>query len=791
MIAEELERNIHFAREDARRRGLEFVTIEHLVLALLDNSQVRQILARGADARGLRLALESFIQNRVPKRKTPGDTPPTEGFKRVIRRALSPRNGQLQKQNAAINGLHVLAAVYAERDSIASYYLQKHGVERLGIIAHLAHPAPPADSADSADSSHAVIPPFSNPSSPSTDDPSHPSPGAQSQTHPGLRPAPPNRPRDIELTAAAAAGGLESPFGRENEIAQAARALARKYKNNPLLVGEPGVGKTAVVHALAHRIASGNIPPALVGMKIFAVSVSDLVAGAKYRGDFEQRMRDLLEKCRAAGNAAIFIDEIHTVIGAGAASGGALDAANILKPALASGGIRCIGATTFSEFRRVFERDAALARRFQPISIDEPAADELEVILNGVVSRLESHHGVSYAPDAAMEAAELSRKWMPNKFLPDKAIDILDDAGADRRMNGADKGSEKKGGAGKVGAGVGARVGARVGAGELERAAARLTGRSAEIASRGEARRLANLEKRLAARVLDQPEAMRRLAGAVLRARLGYAEKRRAAGAFLFTGPTGVGKTETARRLAEILAAPLLRYDMSEYMERHAASRLIGAPPGYVGFDQGGRLTEEISRYPGAVILFDEAEKAHPDVLNLLLQVMDYGALTDGGGRRADFSGATIILTSNAGAAEWERAPVGFGRENSGDAKAGDEAVSRMFSPEFRNRLDAIVRFHPLGALTIGRILSARLSALQAEMLERKGVKIAFGRELREELRRDGFSPTMGARPLEKLIRERILESLARAEAEGILASGGKYEVEADEKGAAVVRAGK
>ena len=764
MIAEELERNIYAAREDARRRGLEFVTVEHLVLALLDNSQVREILNRGADADGLRRALEAFVQNRVPKRKTPGDAPPTEGFKRVIRRAFARPPAQQQGRDATVNGLHILAAVYAERDSVASYYLQKHGVERLGIIAHLSSRAPhsfhsssPSDGMGGMSGAGGMGGSGMHP---------HSEPGL----NPGLRLAPPGGGRDVELTAAAVSGELESPFGREKEVAQAARALARKYKNNPLLVGEPGVGKTAVVHALAHRIARGQVPEALAGMKIFAVSVSDLVAGAKYRGDFEQRMRDLLEKCRAAGNAAIFIDEIHTVVGAGAAAGGALDAANILKPALSGGGARCIGATTFAEFRRVFERDAALSRRFQPVNISEPGGDELEVILNGVVSRLEAHHGVCYAADAAAAAAELSRKWMPNKFLPDKAIDILDDAGAHRRMSEGERGGA-------------------IGARDLEKSAARLTGRAGEIASRGEARKLANLERRLRARVLDQPEAMRRLAGAVLRARLGYAERRRAAGAFMFTGPTGVGKTETARRLAEILAVPLLRYDMSEYMERHAASRLIGAPPGYVGFDQGGRLTEEVSRHPGAVVLFDEAEKAHPDVLNLLLQVTDYGALTDGGGRRADFSGATIILTSNAGAAEWERGPAGFGSEGGGDAGAGDEAVARMFSPEFRNRLDAIVRFRALGAGTIGRILSARLAALRREVRERKGAEVGFGRRLREGLRRDGFSATMGARPLERLIRERVLESLARAEAEGGLVAGGRYTVEVG-KGGVEVRGG-
>ena len=357
MIAEELERNIYAAREDARRRGLEFVTVEHLVLALLDNSQVREILNRGADADGLRRALEAFVQNRVPKRKTPGDAPPTEGFKRVIRRAFARPPAQQQGRDATVNGLHILAAVYAERDSVASYYLQKHGVERLGIIAHLSSRAPHTfhSSSPSDGMGGSGMHPHSEPG-----------------LNPGLRLAPPGGGRDVELTAAAVSGELESPFGREKEVAQAARALARKYKNNPLLVGEPGVGKTAVVHALAHRIARGQVPEALAGMKIFAVSVSDLVAGAKYRGDFEQRMRDLLEKCRAAGNAAIFIDEIHTVVGAGAAAGGALDAANILKPALSGGGARCIGATTFAEFRRVFERDAALSRRFQPVNISEP-----------------------------------------------------------------------------------------------------------------------------------------------------------------------------------------------------------------------------------------------------------------------------------------------------------------------------------------------------------------------------------------------------------------------------------
>ena len=800
-LAPELERNIRAARDDARRRGLERVTIEHLLLELLDNPEVQAAVNPGADIAGLRNSLQTFVNHRVPRRKIPGDAAPADNFLRVLHRAAVAA----QNRNAPVNGLHILAAVYAERESPAAYYLQKHGVERLEILARLAS-HPPHSHPPPSNSNPAASRPFPThfPPDPAHAQPSHPG----GQTVPAPVPGAPggNRPRAVELCALAAAGTLEAPFGRDREVAQAARALARKYKNNPVLVGEPGVGKTAVVHALAHRVARGEVPPVLAGMKIFSVSVSDLVAGAKYRGDFEQRMRDLLEKCRAAENAALFIDEIHSVVGAGAASGGALDAANILKPALSVGGVRCIGATTFSEFRRVFEKDAALARRFQPVAVREPDDDELQVILSGVVARLSAHHGVSFSPDAPTVAVDLSRRWLPNKFLPDKAIDILDDAGAHWRLQ-----NKKTNGAnGKDDAEV-------VNADDLAHAVSRLCGRPTEVVSQSDARRLSGLERKLAARVLDQPEAMRRLAGAVLRARLGYGEARQAAGAFLFTGPTGVGKTETAKRLAELLCAPLLRYDMSEYAERHSASRLIGAPPGYVGFDQGGKLTEDVSRNPGAVVLFDEAEKAHPDVLNLLLQVTDYGALTDGGGRRADFSGATIILTSNAGAAEWERIPAGFGRGAKGnggngagsygngaggsgkgsgsggiietpDERAGDEAVSRMFSPEFRNRLDAIVRFHPLGESTVAKILSRRLSELQTQMRDRKKIQITFGRKLRLGLRRDGFSPAMGARPLERLLRERVLEPLARAEAEGLLTAGGKYSAEETPSGTVVAQ---
>ena len=713
MITQELEDNIKFTRTDARRRRLGAVTVEHLVLVLIDNSSVRRCLsACNADIQSLRQDLEHFIESQIPS-ATSAEPAPTAEFKRVLRRAVEQEGGRNRT-----SGAHVLAAVFAEPNSRAAYYLGKHGVERLAILAHAGGRLAESPESDSR-----------------TDD---------------------------DWVAMAAAGRLETPFGRADEVAEITRILSRKYKNNPLLVGEPGVGKTAVVRQLAHLAANKNAPPILAEFSLHAVSVGDLVAGTKYRGDFEQRIRQLLDKCRARPNAALFIDEIHTLVGAGAVSGGNLDAANIMKPLL-DGGIRCIGATTFTEYRRIFEKDAALARRFHKIDIHEPGGEELDAILSGVVTRLSAHHHVPYDPASKAAAITYSRRFLPSRFLPVKAVDWLDDAGARNRA---------------------AQSLSPVVAEDVAEVAADMAGVAADIVR--DENRLGDLAAQLSTHVIAQDEAASQLAAAVLRRRLGYHDHAQTAGSFLFAGPTGAGKTEMAKQLAQALGAALLRFDMSEYMESHSVSRLIGAPPGYVGHDLGGKLTEEIARHPGAVVLLDEIEKAHPEVRNIFLQIMDYGALTDNTGRRADFTNAILIMTSNVGAESWERPPPGFARRDA--EQAGDEELSRRFSPEFRNRLDAIIRFRPLSADALSRVLRLSLNQLAARLRADKNISVRFGRRLRAACLADGFSPSMGARPLRRLLRERIIDPLAAAESEGKIVSGGKYVIENSEDGNPVVR---
>ena len=720
MITPELEDNINFTHADARRRRLGAVTLEHLVLVLMDNTSVRRCLAScSADVESLRQDLEHCIQSQTPRAE--GKRPaPTAEFERVIRRAVLQTRARHSRGGGA-SGAHVLAAVFAEPGSRASYYLCKHGVERLAVLAHAN--AKPAESESAARTAAQEI------------------------------------KEENDLAAQAAAGKLESPFGRETEVAEIARVLGRKYKNNPLLVGEPGVGKTAIVHKFAHYAISEDAPPFLSGLSLLSVSVGELVAGTRYRGDFEQKMRKLLEKCRARPNAVLFIDEIHTVVGAGAVSGGSLDAANLMKPLLC-GGVRCIGATTFAEYRRIFDRDAALSRRFHKIPVSEPDGEELDSILSGVLPRLAAHHKTEYASGAADAAVKYSRRFLPSRFLPDKAIDLLDDAGSQKNLQKTNSPVSESDIA----------IVARVAAG------------LPPVKSGGEK----DLAARLSARVLDQPEAASHLAAAVLRRRFGYHDNGRTAGAFLFAGPTGTGKTEMARQLAQALGANLLRFDMSEYMEAHSVSRLIGAPPGYVGFEQGGGLAEGVARHPESVVLLDEIEKAHPEVLHIFLQVMDYGALTDNAGRRADFSNVILIMTSNAGAEEWERPPVGFGRKDSD--LAGAQAAARRFSPEFRNRLDAVVRFAPLSANAINRIVSLRLRELRDRLRADKNLHLRIGRRLRLSLSRDGFSAAMGARPLERLLRSRVLDALAGAEAAGRISPGGRYCLEEDSSGEIVLQ---
>src|SRR5881398_3154622 len=707
MIAQELEVSLHMAFVEARQKRHEFITVEHLLLALLDNPTAAEVLrACGANMDELRKNLTQHIVEQTPRIAADRevDTQPTLGFQRVIQRAILHVQSSGKKE---VTGANVLVAIFGEKDSHAVYFLQQQGIARLDVVNYISH--------------------------------------------------------GITKTPQAHAGKIDPLIGRDKELERVVQTLCRRRKNNPLLVGEAGVGKTAIAEGLARRIVEGNVPDLLAKCTVYALDMGALLAGTKYRGDFEQRLKAVLKQLVDNPNAILFIDEIHTVIGAGAASGGTLDASNLLKPVLSTGQLKCIGATTYNEYRGVFEKDHALSRRFQKIDVVEPSVDETVEILKGLKSRFEAHHSVKYTANALTTAAELSARYINDRHLPDKAIDVIDEAGAAQRI--APKAKQKK----------------VIGKPEIEEIIAKIARIPPRSVSNDDRSALANLDRDLKAVVFGQDKAIEALASAIKMARSGLGNPQKPIGNFLFSGPTGVGKTEVARQLAYCMGIELHRFDMSEYMERHAVSRLIGAPPGYVGFEQGGLLTEQITKKPYSVLLLDEIEKAHPDIFNVLLQVMDHGTLTDNNGRKADFRNVVIVMTTNAGADMLSKNSMGFTK----NTEAGDEmeSIKRMFTPEFRNRLDATISFAALDHDVILRVVDKFLLELEAQLHEKK-VEPSFTQALKEYLAIKGFDPQMGARPMSRLIQDTIRKALADELLFGRLVSGGRVTIDvgADEK---------
>ncbi len=736
MIAQELEVSLHMAFVDARQKRHEFITVEHLLLALLDNPTAADVLrACGANIEELRKALGQHVSEQTPKIASDRevDTQPTLGFQRVIQRAILHVQSSGKKE---VTGANVLVAIFGEKDSHAVYFLQQQGVSRLDVVNFISHGITKA--------------------------PQPSGKGEQEATEETAQ-EPANSPLDNytqNLNTQALAGKIDPLIGRDKEVERVVQTLCRRRKNNPLLVGEAGVGKTAIAEGLARRIVEGSVPDLLSKCTVYALDMGALLAGTKYRGDFEQRLKAVLKQLVDNPDAILFIDEIHTVIGAGAASGGTLDASNLLKPVLSNGSLKCIGATTYTEYRGVFEKDHALSRRFQKIDVVEPSVEETVEILKGLKSRFEAHHSVKYTATALSTAAELSARYINDRHLPDKAIDVIDEAGAAQRV--APKAKQKK----------------VIGKGEIEEIVAKIARIPPKSVSVDDRSALANLDRDLKATVFGQDKAIEALAAAIKMARSGLGPPQRPIGNFLFSGPTGVGKTEVARQLAYCLGIELIRFDMSEYMERHAVSRLIGAPPGYVGFDQGGLLTEAITKKPYAVLLLDEIEKAHPDIFNILLQVMDHGTLTDNNGRKADFRNVVIIMTTNAGAESLARNAMGFAVSK----QAGDEmeAIKRMFTPEFRNRLDATISFRALDESIILRVVDKFLMQLE-EQLQEKKVEPTFTAKLKAHLSKKGFDPLMGARPMARLIQDTIRRALADELLFGKLVHGGKVTIDVDD----------
>ncbi|SFV14688.1 ATP-dependent Clp protease ATP-binding subunit ClpA [Pseudoduganella namucuonensis] len=742
MIAQELEVSLHMAFVEARQARHEFITVEHLLLALLDNPSAAEVLrACAVNIEDLRKTLTNFIGDNTPTVPGTGevDTQPTLGFQRVIQRAImhvqSASNGKKE-----VTGANVLVAIFGEKDSHAVYYLHQQGVTRLDVVNFISHGVRKDQQADAAKASDGV-------------EEGAPADGQQKES--------PLDQFTQNLNKSAAEGKIDPLIGREEEVDRVIQILCRRRKNNPLLVGEAGVGKTAIAEGLAYRITQNDVPEILQNAVVYSLDMGALLAGTKYRGDFEQRLKAVLKQLKDNPNGILFIDEIHTIIGAGSASGGTLDASNLLKPALANGQLKCVGATTYTEFRGVFEKDHALSRRFQKVDVNEPTVEQTVQILRGLKSRFEEHHGVKYSASALSTAAELAARFINDRHLPDKAIDVIDEAGAAQRI--LPKSKQKK----------------TIGKTEIEEIISKIARIPPQTVNQDDRSKLQTIDRDLRNVVFGQDPAIDALASAIKMSRAGLGKQDKPIGSFLFSGPTGVGKTEVAKQLAFILGIELIRFDMSEYMERHAVSRLIGAPPGYVGFDQGGLLTEAITKKPHAVLLLDEIEKAHPDIFNILLQVMDHGTLTDNNGRKADFRNVIIVMTTNAGAESLQKASIGFTTSKQAGDEMGD--IKRMFTPEFRNRIDSIISFRALDEEIILRVVDKFLMQLEEQLHEKK-VEAIFSEKLRKFLAKKGFDPLMGARPMARLIQDMIRKALADELLFGRLVTGGKVTVDLDDK---------
>ena len=732
MISKELSATLGLAVREAKKRRHEYVCVEHVLFAILHDSEGIDIIEHcGGDTENIKKKLEKFFSDRLERFSEDGDyvLQQTVGFQRVIQRAVN------HVRSAEKNEVHVgdiLASIFQEKDSHATYYLESEGVSRLSVLKYISHDRQQGVEKEDTDESAGED-------------------GKKKKKENPLE------LYTVDLVKKAGQGKIDPLIGRANELQRVIQVLCRRRKNNPVFVGDPGVGKTAIAEGLAQRIHDGDVPDILLDARLFSLDLAAVLAGTKFRGDFEQRLKGVLNELKAMDNVILYIDEIHTVVGAGATSSGSIDASNILKPVLAVGGLRCMGSTTHEEYKNHFEKDRALSRRFEKIDVAEPSIQETVLILNGLKHCYEAHHHVEYTEQAIEAAAELAGKYINDRYLPDKAIDVIDEAGVLSRLEGGD-GKRK------------------IRVTDIEKIVASMAKIPPKTVSTSDRSRLKTLSKRLQSVIFGQDDAIESLSTAIKRSRAGLASPDKPIGSFLFTGPTGVGKTEVAKQLSKTLGVEFIRFDMSEYMEKHAVARLIGAPPGYIGFDQGGLLTEQIRKSPHSVLLLDEIEKAHPDLINILLQVFDHGTLTDNNGKKADFRNVIIIMSSNAGAREMSSKTIGFGDPKSDVQDKGKTAIERLFSPEFRNRLDAIITFNALDRKIMEQVVDKFIRELEAQIADRK-VAIHMSPGARSWLGKNGYDSRYGARPLARLIQTEVKDRLSDEILFGKLAKGGRVNI--------------